>query len=91
MSSLACISRVMSGSGLEELLEVMYVANTVIYMLSGEALVRAVRGHLLVDFVLNAMISAKALNVILPEVDIHAPQNTIDTIHIHMTNLWIVS
>jgi len=49
MSLLGCIGYVMSGSGLEQLLEVVYAPNTVVHMLSGKALSRAVRGHLLVD------------------------------------------
>ena len=61
----------MTGSGLQELLEVVYASNTVNHMLSGKAVSRAVRGHLLVDAALNTMLVAKAYNVPLelPERD----------------------
>ena len=58
----------MSGSGLQELLEVVYSPNTVTHILSGKAVARAVRGHLLIDSALNAMVAAKAFNTSLPEV-----------------------
>ena len=68
MSFLGCIGHVMSGSGLQELLEVVYSPNTVTHILSGKAVARAVRGHLLIDSALNAMVGAKAFNTSLPEV-----------------------
>lgn len=48
MSFLGCIWHVMAGSGLKEVLELLYVTNAVGHMLSGKALARAVRGHFLV-------------------------------------------
>ena len=54
MSFLCAIGHLMSGSGIQELLEVVYSSNTVAHMLSGKAVARAVRGHLLVDSALNA-------------------------------------
>jgi len=66
MSFLGCIGHAMSGSGLQELLEVVYSANTVTHILSGKAVARAVRGHLLVDSALNAMVAAKTFNTSLP-------------------------
>ncbi|KAK6172758.1 hypothetical protein SNE40_016354 [Patella caerulea] len=42
MSFLGCIGNVMSASGLEELLGVVYAQNTVGHMMSGKALARAV-------------------------------------------------
>ena len=56
MSFLGCIGHVMSGSGLKEVLELVYATNAVGHMLSGKALARAVRGHFLVDSVLNALL-----------------------------------
>ena len=55
MSFLGAIGHLMSGSGIQELLEVVYSSNTVAHMLSGKAVARAVRGHLLVDSALNAL------------------------------------
>jgi len=46
---IGCIGHVMAGSGLHEVLELVYATNAVGYMLSGKALTRAVRGHFLVD------------------------------------------
>ena len=62
MSFLGCIGHLMSGSGLQELLEVVYSANTVTHILSGKAVARAIRGHLLVDSALSAMVAAKTFN-----------------------------
>lgn len=53
MSFLGSIDHIMTGSGLQGVLEVVYASNTVGHMLSGKAVSRAVRGHLLVDAALN--------------------------------------
>ncbi|KAK6181969.1 hypothetical protein SNE40_009744 [Patella caerulea] len=66
MSFLGCIGNVMSASGLEELLGVVYAQNTVGHMMSGKALARAVRGHFLVDAALGAIVTAEAFHVALP-------------------------
>ena len=60
MSFLGCIGHLMAGSGLTELLEVIYANNAVDTMLTGKAIARAVRGHMLVDAALNAMLIAMA-------------------------------
>ena len=57
----------MSGSGIEELLECVYASNTVGHMLSGKAVQRAFRGHLLVENALNAILTADAFNLSLPK------------------------
>ena len=67
MSFLGCIGNIMSGSGIEELLECMYASNTVGHMLSGKAVQRAFRGHLLVENALNAILTADAFNLSLPK------------------------
>ena len=69
MSFLGSIGHLMAGSGLEELLEVVYAGNTVCHMMSGKAVSRAVRGHMLVDAALNTMLLADAYNVPLPTKD----------------------
>ncbi len=48
MSFLGSIGHLMAGSGLQELLEIVYAANSVKHMLTGKAISRAIRGHLLV-------------------------------------------
>ena len=59
----------MAGSGLKELLDVIYASNAVDNMPTGKAISRAARGHLLVDAVLNAMLIAVAYDSPLPGTD----------------------
>lgn len=66
MSFLGSIGYLMAGSGLQEVLEVVYASNTMGHMLSGKAVSRAVRGHLLVNAALNAMLLANAYKVPVP-------------------------
>ena len=66
ISFLGCIGSIMSGSGFEELSECVYDSNTVGRMLSGKAVQRALRGHLLVENALNAILAADAFNLSLP-------------------------
>ncbi|CAG2254537.1 unnamed protein product [Mytilus edulis] len=47
MSFLRCIGHVMKGFGLQEVLEIIYAPNAVTHMLSGKAVARATRGHML--------------------------------------------
>ena len=63
MSFLGCIGRIMSGSGIQCLLEQIYASNTVVHMLSGKAYDRAVRGHLLVAAALNTIISESCFGI----------------------------
>ena len=66
MSFLGSIGYLMSGSGLQEVFEVVYAGNTVSHMLTGKAISRAVRGHMLVDAALNTILIADAYNVPVP-------------------------
>ena len=72
MSFLGSIGHIMAGSGLQEVLELVYAQNAVGHMLSGKAISRAVRGHLLVDSALNALLTAKTFSIDLPL--IHTPE-----------------
>ena len=63
MSFLGCIGKLMSGSGLEQVLEVAFARNSVTHMLSGKAVSRAVRGHFLVDSVLNSLLVSTAFKI----------------------------
>lgn len=56
MSYLGCIGYLMTGSGLQETLEQTYAPNSVVKMLNGKAIARAVRGHLLLYAALNAIV-----------------------------------
>lgn len=40
MSFLSCIGHIMEGSGIPEMLEIIYTTNTVPHMLSGKAIAR---------------------------------------------------
>ncbi len=66
MSFLGCISHLMSASGLQHILELVYAPNAVVHMLTGKAIARAVRAHLLVDAALNGLLLANALGAPLP-------------------------
>ena len=59
MSFLGAIGDMMSGSGIGELLELVYATNSVGHMVSGKAFARAIRGHFLVDSCLNNILIAK--------------------------------
>ena len=63
MSFLGCIGNLMAGSGLKELLEMIYAPNAVEHIFTGKAIARAVRAHLLVDAALNTLMLSKALRV----------------------------
>lgn len=76
----------MAGSGIEEVLELLYAKNAVPHILSGKAVARAFRGHFLVDAALNAMLVSDTfslpLSAILDEANIEeepvVPQPSID-------------
>jgi len=65
----------MAGSGLQELLELVYAPNSVEQILSGKSVARAVRAHLLVDAALNTIVLSDALNVPIPlhQIQVHNP------------------
>ena len=52
---------------MQELLETVYAGNSVKHMLSGKAVSRAIRGHLLVFSALNTVLVTNAYNLPLPE------------------------
>ena len=66
---LGCIGHLMAASGLQELLELIYASNAAVHMLTGKAIVRAVRGNFIVDAQLNALILASTFNVPIPASD----------------------
>ena len=58
MSFLGSVGEVMKGSGIGEALETVYGKNTVLQIMSGKAVTRAIRGHFLMESVLmNKLIS----------------------------------
>ncbi|WAR03768.1 hypothetical protein MAR_010326 [Mya arenaria] len=72
MSFLGAIGHLIAGSGLQEVMEHIYATNAVGHMMTGKAISRAVRAHLLVDGVLNAMIASDALDVLMSSLSLEA-------------------
>ena len=66
MSFLGSIGYLIAGSGLQEVLETVYAEQVVCHMLSGKAVDRAIREHMLVDAALHALLVEKIFNVPLP-------------------------
>ena len=64
MSFLGSIGKLMENTGLGELLATVYAPNTVGHMLSGKAVGRALRGHMLVYDSLNTLLIEKAFPLI---------------------------
>ena len=58
----------MAGSGLKELLELIYTPNAVEHILTGKAVARAVCGHLIVDAALSAILYSAALGAPIPHI-----------------------
>ena len=71
MSFLGSIGHLMAGSGLREVLELIYAPNAVDHIMTGKAIARAVRANLIVDAALNALLYSEALEVPVPR-----PQHT---------------
>ena len=69
VSFLGSIGHLIAGSGLQELLELIYVPRVVEQIFSGKAIAKALRAHLLVA-VLNALILSKALQVPIPHLQL---------------------
>ena len=59
MSFLGSVGAIMKESGLEDLLSVVYTENSVMHLLSGKAVSRAIRGHLLVESSLISLLLEK--------------------------------
>ncbi len=68
MSFLGCIGHII-GCSLQDLLEQVYASTAVTRMLSGKAVERAIRGHFLIDAILNAMLMSKVFHVDLSAID----------------------
>ena len=66
MSFLGRIGHLMKGSGIENLLQVIYASNTVDHILSGKTVSRVVRGHCIVAASLHSLLAAKVIGVTLP-------------------------
>ena len=58
MSFLGSIGHLMAGSGLKEILELIYASGAVDHIMTGKAVARAVRANLIVDAALNALVDS---------------------------------
>ena len=76
MSFLGSIGHLMAGSGLKELLEMIYAPNSVVHITTGKAISRAVHAHLLMDGVLNALLLSKSLDTPISNARRAEPQHT---------------
>ena len=63
MSLLGSIVHLMAGSGMQYLIEIMFPVNDVRHMLTGNAISRAVRRHILIDAAFITILVAKAYNI----------------------------
>ena len=63
MSFLGSIGHLMAGSGIMELFEMIYSPKAVEQIMSGKAISRAVRAHLLLDTVLNGLLLSKSMEL----------------------------
>ena len=61
MNLLGAIGTLMNGSGLTDIFETMYGDNTAVHIMSGKAVQRPFRGHLLVSQCLTKQITAKVI------------------------------
>ena len=59
MSFLGPIGHLMSNSGLENILETIFAKNSIDHIMSGKIIYRAIRGHIIVDSVLNGLLLSK--------------------------------
>ena len=66
MSFLGGIGHLMAGSGIKELFEMIYAPEAVEQIMSGKAILRAVRAHLLLDAVLIGLLLSKSMDIPLP-------------------------
>ena len=56
MNLLGAIGKLMDGTGLKNILEVIYGENAVLHMLTGKSIQRAFRGHLFIEKCLNHLL-----------------------------------
>ncbi len=66
MSFLGSIDHLMTGSGIKELFENIYAPKAVEQIMSGKAISRAVRVHLMLDAVLKGLLLSKSMDVPFP-------------------------
>jgi len=78
MSFFGSIGNLMTNSGLKEMLELIYAPNAVTHILSGKAVSRAFRGHMLVDTALYCLLISEIFNIDVSKL-LEEPQSTMDS------------
>ena len=73
MSFLGSIGHIMASSGISELLELIYAPNAVVHIMSGKAVSRAVRAHLLLDGALNSVLLSQVMKRLPADITDDAP------------------
>lgn len=63
MSYLGCIGHLMDGSGLREVLDVIYAENTTPHLLTGKAISRAITGHTIVEAALYVVLHKNCFTI----------------------------
>lgn len=63
MNLLGALGTIMQNSGLDNILGTIYTENSVIHMLRGKAVSRALRGHFLVDLCLSFLLAEKITDI----------------------------
>jgi hypothetical protein len=66
MSFLGAIGHLMTDTGLKEVLQTVFADTTVPHMLNGKALSRAIRGHMLTETALTALIVSMTFDIDIP-------------------------
>ncbi|EFX80230.1 hypothetical protein DAPPUDRAFT_318926 [Daphnia pulex] len=61
-SFIACIGHLMDGSGLHELIDLIYAANTTPHILTGKSISRAIRAHIIVESALHIVLHEEQLS-----------------------------
>lgn len=77
MSYLGSLGSVMSGSGLSEALQTCFASNSVLHMMSGKAVSRAIRGHIMVESVLTTLL----LQTILVQNSTNSTDDELNKLH----------
>ncbi|CAC5398048.1 unnamed protein product [Mytilus coruscus] len=78
MSFLGSIGNLMSNTALKEMLELIYALNAVTHILSGKAVARAFRGHMLEDTALYCVLIAEIFNIDVSK-RLEEPHSTLDS------------
>ena len=89
MSFIDSIGFLREGSGSTDLFEQCYGQNTVLHMLSGKAISRAVRGFILVDYALSTMLMEEVFQKMDNDTDMRVTEEDCLFLTAHQRNMVI--